>query len=339
MKRSSKIAFHIVFWFIIFAMYYSFLIYRGSSISFDHYLNLTIKTILEFGIFYIAYLIIIPKFFNRNKYRRLLAASLIAVIMYIPLYAAVLTEVDILIGIKEDWSAYSFQVVIATYYVILFAFLGGSFRLAFNGLEVLQQKTLLEKQNVKNELAILRSQVNPHFLFNTLNTIHSYIISNNPNSSKAVIKLSDIMRYMLYDASKESITLNNEIAYLNSYIDLQKFRLENENLIEFNISGDPEGIIIPPMLLIPFVENAFKHGKRKDLSPSILIDLNITNDYIEFSVKNYHDHGVTVETGNSRQVGLQNVKRRLDLMFAEKHLLEIKEEEIFFSIYLKINHK
>ena len=106
----------------------------------------------------------------------------------------------------------------ATYYTIIYVILGGLLRLALDGFISFQQKIQLEKQNINNELALLRTQINPHFLFNTLNTIHSYIISKNPASAEAVIKLSDIMRYMLYDAGKEEITLEQELDYLRSYI-------------------------------------------------------------------------------------------------------------------------
>lgn len=337
MKRSSIIIIHVIFWIIVFALYYSFLIFGGSRITLENYIYTTVKALLEFCTFYAFYLIIIPLFFKRGRYWICLLTSLLFIFLYIHFYAAIITYTSILIGFLTDWTSYGTQVMRATYYVVLFSFLGGLFKLSLNGLAIQQQKTLLEKQNIKNELALLRSQINPHFLFNTLNTIHSYIISNNPRSAQAVIRLSDIMRYMLYDASRDMITLVKEIEYLQGYIELQKFRLESEVQINFNIAGDPDGISISPMLLTPFVENVFKHGKKSGLEDPISIELKIGDKHFEFSVSNSVDSLKTYDTEKNEGVGLENVRRRLHLLYPKNHTLDIKELDNKFFVYLKIN--
>jgi two-component system, LytTR family, sensor kinase len=336
MRNSYIVTIHVVFWFIVLSLNYSFFIFRGSDVPLENYILVTIKTALEAGDLYIYYLIIVPRFFITGKYVRFLFISIIYALVYIPFYAAVITSSDILLNLAENWKGYSFELVVATYYVIFYIILGGLFKLAIDGIESRQQKLRLEKLNVKNELALLRTQINPHFLFNTLNTIHSFIISNNSNSAKAVIKLSDIMRYMLYDAGKDKITLEQELEYLRSYISLQDFRLEKKGLVEFNINGSPEGILIPPMLLTPFVENVFKHGKTRDTRSGIKINLDVTNTSMLFNISNYYDLDKSPEIKQSQGVGLKNVRRRLELLFPEKHSLVITKKEGKFMVHLNI---
>jgi len=336
MKKSYVILIHAGFWTIVFTLYYSFLIFGRQSVSIEYYINFTVKTLLECCDFYVLYLLIIPTFFKKGKFPVFFLVLIFYLLIYIPLYAVVSTYTNILLGLVENWDGYNFQLVVATYYVVLFAFLGGLFRLTLDGFEIKQQKILLEQQNIKNELAMLRAQVNPHFLFNTLNTIHSYILNNNPNSADAVIKLADIMRYMLHDASRELITLRKEIAYLKSYIELQKFRLERNDLIVFNIMGDSGGILIPPMLLTPFVENAFKHSRKGNSADRIIVDLSIITTQLEFTVSNGFDSTVKQQINKPEGVGLKNVKRRLELLYPQKHMLEINEQDQKFIVKLII---
>ena len=224
----------------------------------------------------------------------------------------------------------------STYYVILYMLLGGLFKLAIEGIQSRQQRLQLEKQNVKIELALLRSQINPHFLFNTLNTIHSFVTTGHQNSAQAIIKLSDIMRYMLYDATKERITLDQEIDYLKSYITLHQFRLEKSDFAKFTIQGDTKGIILPPMLLIPFVENAFKHGTKKGNSTGIIIDLSIDKNLLNFEISNLTDPLKLFTLQENEGVGLANVKRRLALLYPEKHMLDLTEKNDMFTVRLRI---
>ena len=292
---------------------------------------------LEAANFYIFYLFIVPYFFDGKKLVRFLIITVVYALCYIPLYAVVIIYVDILLGVMENWESFSFQLVVATYYVILYIILGGLLKLALDGIKSHQQKIQLEKQNVKSELALLRSQVNPHFLFNSLNTIHSYVNSQHEKASHSIILLSDIMRYMLYEAAKEKITLKQEIDYLKSYIELQSYRMEKRDFVDFQISGVPEDVIIPPMLLTPFVENAFKHGKKRGMEKGIIIQLKIIdNQKLWFSVTNEIEKIQSLEVRKNEGVGLINVKRRLELLYPQKHELSISEKNDKFIVDLKL---
>jgi len=336
MKNSHVIIIHLVFWFIVLSLNYSFLIFRGVAVPYESYIYTTVKSALEVGNFYVFYLFIVPRLLKTRRFLRLIVFSILYALLYISFYAVVLTYINILFGSTEYWDTFKFQLIVATYYGILYIILGGLLKLSLNGIESHRQKLKLEKQNIKSELALLRSQVNPHFLFNTLNTIHSFVISNHPKTAQAVIKLSDIMRYMLYEAAREKITLDKEIEYLNSYIMLQNFRLEKSRFVEFKLKGKTSGILIPPMLFTPFVENAFKHGKKKDKETGIIIHLEASEKLIFFKIINCIDLVKSMEIEKNKGFGLKNVKRRLELLFPGKHSLQIIDDKNKFKILLRI---
>lgn len=198
-------------------------------------------------------------------------------------------------------------------------------------------KVELDTQNQTSEQALLRSQINPHFLFNTLNNIYSLVYQKSEAAPNAVMKLSEIMRYMLYDTSSDKVFLEKEIQYLQSFIELQLLRLKNRDFVSFEIKGDLKGKQIAPMLLIPFVENAFKHGSKAVSMPGIIIKLNSTPDYLAFEVKNTKNKsGIKDSSGG---IGLANVRRRLDLIYHSNYSLKINEDDDKFEIDLVIQEK
>lgn len=218
--------------------------------------------------------------------------------------------------------------------------------LTLRNIQILKQKEEIAKQakrlkvdmdiqHQESELALLRTQVNPHFLFNTLNNIYSLVYQKSSEAPEALMKLSDIMRYMLYETASDKVLLEKEIKYLQSFIDLQILRLKSKELVHFEITGDPSGKIIAPMLLIPFVENAFKHGDKTVSNPGIIIKLDCKPKSLSFTVLN------TKRIGGSKDcvggIGLMNVRRRLDLIYHQKYSLDILDGENKFEINLVIN--
>ena len=199
-----------------------------------------------------------------------------------------------------------------------------------------QQKEELENQNRVSELTLLKSQVSPHFLFNTLNNIDSLIISDQTAASDSVIKLSEILRYMLYEANTDFVGLDKELFYLQSYISLQLLRIKNIDFVKFDIIGDMQTQKIAPMLLIPFVENAFKHGLKNTPSPGIKIKLEANPEFINFMVVNKINKWENVSRDHTKGIGLMNVKRRLDLIYPKVHQLNITDNMEEFSVALKI---
>jgi ligand-binding sensor domain-containing protein/sensor histidine kinase YesM len=198
-----------------------------------------------------------------------------------------------------------------------------------------QLKTELTMQNQTSELALLRSQINPHFLFNTLNNIYSLVYQRSDHAPEAVMKLSEIMRYMLYEATSEKVLLQNEINYLKSFIELQLLRLKNKDFVSFNITGTTDNLTISPMLLIAFVENAFKHGVKRGNNPGIIINLDVLDNSINFEVINYCQKNDTSNKDQTGGIGLTNIKRRLELLYPNKFKLDILNTEETYHVKLQ----
>jgi sensor histidine kinase YesM len=200
-----------------------------------------------------------------------------------------------------------------------------------------KQKKEMENEKLNSELAFLKSQVNPHFLFNILNNICSLARKKSDNTENAIIQLSRIMRYMLYDSKDEKVSLEKEVEYLQNYIDLQRLRISDSVIINFTIEGNIDGKMVEPMLLIPFVENAFKHGVSYLDESNIDIRLKIDNGDLHFHVENNRikksDDPIHQESG----IGLKNVLRRLDLLYPGTHTINIEETPTKYIVNLDIS--
>jgi two-component system, LytTR family, sensor kinase len=225
---------------------------------------------------------------------------------------------------------------------IYFFYIGISFAYCFSKswIKNEKQKAVLIEEKLSTELNFLKAQVNPHFLFNTLNNLYSMANkSDTPELAEGISKLSNLMRYMLYDSNHDKVPLKSEVDYIQSFIEIQKLRLSEEDdfLIHFNIEGDTDHILIAPMLLIPFVENAFKHGINFKESSIIKIELKIADSQLIFSVFNSNYKADNeIEKGKSG-IGLNNLKRRLALLYPDSHSLDIKEEDEVHGAILKLN--
>lgn len=186
------------------------------------------------------------------------------------------------------------------------------------------------------ELSYLKAQINPHFLFNTLNSIYSLALQKSDDAANAVVKLSGMMRYVLTESQRESVSLEKEINYIKDYVELQKLRLGNAVRLDFNISGNAAQKQIAPLLLIPFIENAFKHGVNAEENSEIEIEINVTESAVNLFVKNNKvnvDNTTDVKTG----LGVENTKNRLILLYPDKHHLTIDDNPLSFAVSLSIN--
>jgi len=219
-------------------------------------------------------------------------------------------------------------VIVTGIYAVLISFL-------IKAIESRKLKDELINQRQAGELALLKSQVNPHFLFNTLNNIYSLVYHKSDEAPDAVMKFSSIMRYVLYDSKEEKVLLEKEIEYLKSYIELQKLRIKEPDFVLLEVEGNFEGTFIAPMLLIPFVENAFKHAGREYL-PGISIYLHGDKQEIRFEVSNFKQKEIQTVEKPFSGIGLSNIRRRLELIYAERHLLEIKTENDQYKVKLII---
>jgi len=336
MKKYQKILIHILFW-VYFLNQQLFGLYIGRTsegAKIEHYF-------FNFGLYFIIFYLLyfsIP-LFMKFRYK---VFSILGGLLYIGILSVVAVVADFLAykymfivkesaTLKLDWVWYfsSFRLVfIHAIYAIFIKFM-------IDWFDAQKLKTQLLMQNKASELALLRSQVNPHFLFNTLNNIYSLVYQKSEDAPAALMKLSSIMRYMLYDATTDRVPLDKEVEYLRSFIELQKLRLRQQDFVELNIYGNVNGKVIAPMLLIPFVENAFKHGNKSTTNPGIRINLSSEPNRLLFEVTNYtrKNPGVLDQTGG---IGLHNIQRRLDLLYPEKHSLVITENQDIFNVKLII---
>lgn len=181
----------------------------------------------------------------------------------------------------------------------------------------------LKTEKITMELAYLKSQINPHFLFNTMNNLYGLALSEPEKTPDIILKISEMMRYMLYESNEEKVPLRREIEYLNSYIELEKIRFEGNTFVNFTIEGNINQYQIAPLLLISFVENIFKHGNIQDAHKPVEINLKIDNKQLIFRQINK----ISVrEKDKMGGVGMKNVKRRLSLLYPNKHQLTVKTE-------------
>lgn len=333
MKKSVVFLIHITFWAVIYVTIYTVLhtILKNpfppvGYNPFWSYEWLTIFVMVGVLMPFYTFYFLLPKLADEKNRLIWYSVALIFLISY-PYIALHLSDKVKTIDASNYSSSFLFY--------LFFAFIGGLFRVFFKWIAQSKQRDNLEKQNLKSELTLLKYQINPHFLFNTLNNVDSLMHEDVQKASMALNKLSEIMRYMIYDSEKETVSLKEELAYIESYISLQKLRIINDKKISFNITGDINNIQIAPMLFITFVENAFKHSSLKKTDNSIVIKLNVLEKQITFSCINSLSSS-PAEKDESSGVGLELIKKRLELIYPKAYELKVDKTEESFAVFLKI---
>ena len=192
----------------------------------------------------------------------------------------------------------------------------------------------VQQEKATAELQLLKAQVHPHFLFNTLNNIYSFSLDNSPKTPELILKLSSLLSYMLYDCKTDEVRLEKEIGIMKNYLDLEKERYGNKIEISWNVSGDIKDKFIAPLLLLPFLENAFKHGASEQIEkPWLGVDISVKNDTILYKIVNSKNENVE-ESKNG--IGINNVKKRLELLYQGKYELKINDEGSFYVVSLML---
>lgn len=217
------------------------------------------------------------------------------------------------------------------YYALLYSSLGAVYYFIQSDREHQLKEAQLQLAGKQTELSFLRSQINPHFLFNNLNNIYSLVYHHSDQSLTAISKLSDLLRYMLYDTN-EKVPLQKELEYIHKYLELQQMRFGLQAPTHVEITGDPGKAGIPPLLLIPFVENAYKHGDMKN-GNTILIRLRTDDANIRFTIINTISQQQKDSSGG---IGLENVRRRLELLYPGRHTLQVQKTKDIFEVQLEI---
>lgn len=205
--------------------------------------------------------------------------------------------------------------------------------------KVRSDKLLQERleENLKTELSFLRSQISPHFMFNVLNNMLAMARLKSEQLEPTIIKLSSLMRYILYETDEETVSLKKETEYLQSYIDLQRQRIGNKVQLKVLIEPGEDEHYIPPMLLIPFIENAFKHGLSAISDPVIEIELHTSGSMLYFRVANKFTKNTDEIKDKTSGIGLHNVKRRLNLLYGNRYSLLINDIDNWFTVSLQLN--
>jgi hypothetical protein len=342
MHRNNIVFIHLLFWFYIinqglFPLYTGQLeeVYLAGN---KFLIDVCLKTILNMISFYLIYF----SFPYLLKFKNL-ALTLSVGIPIVAMVTVFRTFIEFLfwkqltdlpseeLMFKWGYTWNNLRLVIITgIYAILIRF-------TINWFESQKLKNELINRQQASELALLRSRINPHFLFNTLNNIYSLVYRKSDEAPAAVMKLSSIMRYMLSDASTKKVLLEEEVEHLHSFIELQKLRIKDPYFVLFEIDGETERHSIEPMLLIPFVENAFRYGSRKH-SPGIVIRLSVTRKTIRFEVLNYLKKTSATQDEDGSRSDLVNIRRRLDLIYPGKHSLLIARDSETYRIILEINN-
>jgi len=290
-----------------------------------------ISDILLITFFYLNAFLFIPRFLYKRKY----LVYTFCLISYFAFYAVMMwtlwgsfTKVDFTFGTSLVFSFFLFLFILAC-------------SMAYKTIrdKFIQDRLAKEKEteHLKTELSLLRSQASPHFMFNVLNNMVALARKQSAELEPSLIKFSSLMRYMLYENDEEKVSLENEEEYLQSYIDLQQQRLSKKVVVTVNICKGDRPYQIDPMLLIPFVENAFKHGTGFIENPHIDIALNAKDNILYFRVSNKYDPASLQIKDRASGIGLSNVRRRLDLLHPGKYSLNITKNNNMFIVSLQIN--
>lgn len=337
-KKWAVVSLHVLFWTLFFLAPYllrpvmeSSAHAKNSNWQGFYYLHF-INSSFRLALFYANAYIFIPKLAYRKKngpYLLVLTASLITMLLWDKTFFQLFLP-----GVPyQVWNFFVFNLFPFFFIMITSA----AYRVIRDKILEDRRNKERETENLKTELSFLRSQVSPHFMFNVLNNMVALARKRSDALEPSLIKLSSLLRYMLYETDEDKVQLEKEVDYLQSYIDLQKQRFGKNVLINASFNEMEHGHTIEPMLLIPFVENAFKHGTGLIANAQIDIDLTVHHSKLQFSVKNRYNDITNDTKDKTSGIGLNNVKRRLNLLYSNNYSLHMTKEDGWFTVLLQLN--
>jgi two-component system, LytTR family, sensor kinase len=329
-SKGAVICFHILAWLLLFSL--PALFHRENDQPRVNWKGMFTLRALIFdacfvSIFYLNSLLLIPRLLNRKR----ISAYIFSVIGLFILVLLILPLIPSEQG-QRGFHRETFFLIFP--YLFIWA-MSTAYRFVSDQVKTEQLLKERENENLKTELSFLRSQVSPHFLFNVLNNMVAMARLRSDLLEPSLIRLSGLMRYMLYESDEAKVPLSREVEYVNSYIELQKIRYAKSLTIKAQLDpGDSQ--LIEPMLLIPFIENAFKHGTGIFEDPVIEINLKISGGLVDFRVRNKYIPDTEEVKDKTSGIGLANVIRRLNLLYEHKHILSINKENGWFDVSLQI---
>ena len=344
LKNGTAVFLHIVTWtLLVFVLFYPPFSWDKSPPA-SFWIKQVINLLIMVGVFYFNARFMAPRFLLKGN----LAAFIAWFVLSLVLMLFIARVIELQLRVAEDTAAlipgYKPKSI---YNLDMYLFIAFLMVLAVStGVAAVERwhdewkiRVEAEKQQISSELALLKAQINPHFFFNTLNNIYALTYSDAPMSRDAILKLSRMMRYVLYETLQDTAILSKEITFIKDYIELMKLRLHACTTVSFQEPKSDGDYAIAPMLLLPFVENAFKHGTSAMQDTRIFIDLKIENGVLSLHVINkiYHEKDpLKIDIGG---IGLLNTQRRLNLLYPGKHMLNIDQnlESELYKVDLEIN--
>ncbi|MBC8051925.1 MAG: histidine kinase [Sphingobacteriaceae bacterium] len=352
MRKSIVIVLHFIFWacYIILIAIVLGVYYRdnpGASNP-EFRVENALRNIFLFAfapsivVFYLFYFILFPKYLQQENFVRAVAYGLLmcvatAIVSYIVHRYFIETGrvLDMDEGGKNGRSTAVRTIMVTT----IIELICGTAALVMKGFitwfDEIKLKALLKEKNYEMEMALIKSQLDPHLLFNTINNIDALILKDQVEASNYLNKLSDIMRFMLYETKADKILLSREIEYIEKYIALHKIRTANTEYVHFAVTGIIGSKMVAPMIFIPFIENAFKHVNNKKVKNAISIDIFIREHNIQLICENKYDPKFSVKQADSG-LGNELIEKRLNLIYPGKHTLEIEKKDDLYSVNLTI---
>ncbi len=308
------------------------------------------------GIFYLNYYVLIPKFLSQRKFRKY-AGSIIIILVVVfatfyfvrperPEFSREIIERRMAERLEQGGRGRPSKVFVFSFGIIILSTISLALSTSIRGTRewLTNEKRLkeIENQKLTAELSYLKAQINPHFFFNTLNGIYALARQKSDQTPEVILKLSSLMRYIIYDANESTVLLDKELEHIENYIDLQKIRLNKKIKVNLEINGNPDGLQIAPLLFSVFLENAFKHGLDYSKKNTIDIKLLIENSSLFFELKNPIPDTAPKELNtNQSGLGLKNIKKRLKLIYPEQHRLSIykADKHHIVELFLKLNNE
>jgi len=339
MKKSIVVFLHIGYW-LIYWILVSFIILataqgKGHVPLSAPFLSPIPLTAMLHGMiaFYASSYFLFSNYLVNKKIRKLILGVII-----ISLIASIIIQLIMYVGLSGYGINWTWETCIGMgLWLVFIALVHSTTGLMMKGFikwfEDIKIKADLNKKNYDTELALLKSQINPHFLFNTINNIDMLITKDAVSASAYLNKLSDIMRFMLYETKTEKIALTKELTYIEKFIALQKIRTTNQHYIHYHVHGDATSVMIPPMLFISFIENAFKHAENKKTDHAINVNIDIENGKIVFRCENSFSPNSQQKQENNG-LGSELIRKRLALMYPDKHTLTITNNNELYKVEL-----
>ena len=336
LNKKAILLLHAFAWAIIFMLPYVFNTWdeKDDASSVDPYRTInTIDNFLWMGLFYLNASVFIPRLFYKQKYVQYALLLLCSFCVFMLLHGALYKP--FVLGRTFNFITSSVHNIIPFLFTI---FVSTTYQTISDRIKTETLLAAKQQENLKTELSFLRSQISPHFLFNIMNNIAAMVRLKSDELEPTIHKLSSLMQYMLYETDEDKVLLQSEIEYLQNYIDLQRQRFSEKLKLHVSLDVNENWHTVEPMLLIPFVENAFKHGTGLVQNPEIEIELRAENDKLYFIVKNKFLQTETVKDKTSG-IGLVNVKRRLELLYGNRHHLAINKIDGWFIVSLELTFK